>query len=326
MVNRNSLRGVVIPAVMMSAKEIFENTKNEVREEIEKYKRENVTPGLAAVLCQDDETQKMFVSLKTGDCREVGIYSECHELYRYPESEIQDRLIRLIGRLNIRDDINGILIQKPLPTFIDEYKVFRGMNPEKDVDGLTPYNKGRLMSDYNFEKDLLPCTPVGICKLLDYYNVKIEGKMAVIVGRKDLVQRPLRILLESRNATPVCVHRMTKNKYELLKEADIIISAAGRPPEIYVEDSFRLTSDMIKQDAVVVGVGVRKDKRDGKLYFDLPDAKSEAFQKIRDKTSHLTPNLNGSGLMTRGNLMNNTMIAVKIQAKRLKDGQRGYPS
>jgi methylenetetrahydrofolate dehydrogenase (NADP+)/methenyltetrahydrofolate cyclohydrolase len=246
----------------------------------------------------------MYVSMKQQDCKEVGIYSEVCEIYTCPPEAREKQLIATIEEMNIRDDITGILIQLPLPDFIDRYRPFEVLAPEKDVDGLTPYNKGKLMSRYDFKNDVLPCTAAGAIELLDRYGVEIKGKDVVIIGRSDLVGKPLWKLFEDRDATPVCCHRATKSTLQRIKEADIVVCAAGRPPEIYREDAFRLTSDMIKDGAVVIGIGARKDPITGKLYFDVD------FKDVQRKASYITPNLNGMGLMTRGRLLWNTILTT----------------
>ena len=190
----------------MSAKKLFEESKEEMRQRVNRLKKENITPGLAAIITEDDPTAKLYVSLKMKDCKEVGIHSECIEIYKQPADQREDVLIRTIRKLNIRDDVNGILVQKPLPSYVNENRIFNFLDPRKDVDGLTPYNKGILMSDYDIDNDLLPCTAVGVIKLLDHYKIDVEGMCAVIVGRSDLVGRPLRILLEKKNATVICAH------------------------------------------------------------------------------------------------------------------------
>lgn len=309
----------------MKADKIFEETKTLVKREVENFGLDNITPGLATILSADDETAKMYVGLKMEDCKEVGIYAEHHDIFALPENERENAIIKLIKKLNKRDEINGILVQKPLPSYMNEHRVFRHIDENKDVDGLTPHNKGILMSDYDIDKHLLPCTAVGIVKLLCYYKVNVEGMDVGIVGRSPLVGEPSRKLLEDMDATPVCIHRLTKSKLKILREADMIVSAAGRPPEMYQVDSFRLTSDMVKPGAVVVGIGVRKNSKDGKLYFDLPDGKSEEYKKIRDKASFITPNYNGMGLMTRGRLLINTINATKNLAESGLYRQDGYP-
>lgn len=302
---RKTGRGVVTLAVIMRAEQIFTETKERVAKEVRELKRMGITPGLAAILTMDDATAKMYVSMKQEDCREVGIHSEVCELYNFPPETREKELCRTIEEMNIRDDITGVLIQMPLPDFIDKYKPFEILAPEKDVDGLTPKNRGKLMSRYNFHKDVLPCTAAGIIELLDRYGVEMKGKDVVIVGRSDLVGKPLRKLIEDRDATPVCCHRATKTALSRIRDADIVVCAAGRPPELYKEDAFRLTSDMVSEGVVVVGVGGRKDAATGKLYFDVD------FKDVKRKASYITPNLNGVGLMTRGRLLWNTILTTR---------------
>ena len=309
----------------MSAKKLFEESKEEMRQRVNQLKKENITPGLAAIITEDDPTAKLYVSLKMKDCKEVGIHSECIEIYKQPADQREDVLIRTIRKLNIRDDINGILVQKPLPSYVNENRIFNFLDPRKDVDGLTPYNKGILMSDYDIDNDLLPCTAVGVIKLLDHYKIDVEGMCAVIVGRSDLVGRPLRILLEKKNATVICAHTKTKNKEELLKKADLIVTAAGRPPELYDTNSFRLTSDLIRNDSVVVNVGVRKSQTDGKLYFDIPNESDADYIAIMEKAYGLSPPLGSTGIMTRRHLIFNTLNATeKFKKTGVYDERRGY--
>lgn len=309
----------------MSAKKLFEESKTEIKQRVNQLKKGNITPGLAAIITENDPTAKLYVSLKMRDCLEVGIHSECIEIYNQPPEQREDILIRTIRKLNIRDDINGILVQKPLPAYVNENRVFNFLDPRKDVDGLTPYNKGILMSDYDIDKDLLPCTAVGVVKLLDHYEIDVEGMFAVIVGRSDLVGRPLRILLEKKNATVICAHTKTKNKEKLLKKADLVVTAAGRPPELYDTNSFRLTSDLIRNGAVVVNVGVRKSQTDGKLYFDIPNESDADYQAIQEKAYALSPPLGSTGIMTRRHLIFNTLNATeKFKKTGIYDERRGY--
>ncbi|WP_455281556.1 bifunctional 5,10-methylenetetrahydrofolate dehydrogenase/5,10-methenyltetrahydrofolate cyclohydrolase [[Eubacterium] cellulosolvens] len=309
----------------MSAKKLFEESKTEIKQRVNQLKKGNITPGLAAIITENDPTAKLYVSLKMRDCLEVGIHSECIEIYNQPPEQREDILIRTIRKLNIRDDINGILVQKPLPAYVNENRVFNFLDPRKDVDGLTPYNKGILMSDYDIDKDLLPCTAVGVVKLLDHYEIDVEGMFAVIVGRSDLVGRPLRILLEKKNATVICAHTKTKNKEKLLKKTDLVVTAAGRPPELYDTNSFRLTSDLIRNGAVVVNVGVRKSQTDGKLYFDIPNESDADYQAIQEKAYALSPPLGSTGIMTRRHLIFNTLNATeKFKKTGIYDERRGY--
>jgi len=297
--------------VIMRAEHIFQQTKERVAHEVREFRKVGITPGLAAILSMDDATAKMYVSMKRRDCKEVGIYSEVWELYNYAPEEREKRLCATIEELNTRDDITAILIQMPLPDFVDKHRPFEILTPEKDVDGLTPESKGKLMSRYDFEKDVLPCTAAGVVELLDRYEVELSGKNVVIIGRSDLVGKPLWKLLEDRNATPVCCHRATRNSLERIREADIVVSAAGRPPELYQEDAFRLTSSMVKHGAVVIGVGARKDPVSGKLHFDVD------FDDVASKASFITPNLKGVGLMTRGRLLWNTILTTHGLEKHL---------
>ena len=297
-------RGIDL-TVVMRAEDIFAQTKEKVAKEVRELREMGITPGLAAILPADEATAKMYVSMKQQDCKEVGIYSEVCEVYKYPPEKREKELCRVIEEMNIRDDITGILVQMPLPDPIDRHRPFELLAPEKDVDGLTPKNKGKLMSRYNFEKDVLPCTAAAVIELLDRYHVEMKGKDVVIVGRSDLVGKPLRKLFEDHDATPVCCHRATKSTMDRIKRADIVVCAAGRPPELCKEDSFRLTSDMVKEGVVVVGVGGRKDPATGKLYFDVD------FKDVKTKAAYITPNLNGIGLMTRGRLLWNTILTTR---------------
>lgn len=306
----------LLKPVVMSAKELFRIEKERIKKEVQRIKEHGYTPGLAAIIACDEprelETAKLFVSKKNEDCSEIGIYFEAHHAYRWGKEEREERIAELIERLNNRDDISGIIIQKPLPDFIDENRLVAMVDSTKDVDGLTPKNKGILVSEYDFNNDLLPCTAAGIIELLKYYNVKIEGRFAVIVGRSDLVGRPLRILLEDEDATVVCLHRKSPNSEELIKQADIVVCAAGRPPELYKEKSFRLKGDMVKEGVVAVNVGMKMDPNTRKLYFDID------FKSVSEKASYITPNLGSTGLMTRLRLLKNLMIASRSQIEKVK--------
>lgn len=302
--------------VIMSAKELFKIEKEKIKREVERIKEQGYTPGLAAIIaCEEPrelETAKLFVSKKNEDCNEIGVYFEAHHTYRWSKDGREEKIAELIEKLNNRDDISGIIIQKPLPSFINEYRLIEMIDPSKDVDGLTPKNKGILVSKYDFENDLLPCTAAGIIELLRYYKVDVEGKFAVIVGRSDLVGRPLRILLEDKNATVVCLHRKSPNTEELIRQADIVVCAAGRPPELYKEKSFRLKGDMVKEGVIAINVGMKMDPKIKKLYFDID------FKSVAEKASYITPNLGSTGLMTRLRLLKNLIIASRLQVEKVK--------
>jgi methylenetetrahydrofolate dehydrogenase (NADP+)/methenyltetrahydrofolate cyclohydrolase len=302
--------------IIMDGKALFTDVKKQIAREVRSLEEEGYTPGLAVILTSDDPvdlaTSQLFVSKKEEDCKEVHIYFEKHEIYKIREQDREKSLARLISRLNNRDDISGIIIQKPLADCLHEDKILTQIDWSKDVDGLTPCNKGRLMNGYDIKTNLLPCTAVGIVELLSHYGVENSGKEVIIIGRSDLVGRPLRVLLEQEDATVTCLHRKSPDKKGKILNADIVVCAAGRPPELFQTDSFRLTGDMIKEGAVIVGVGMKKDPVSGKLYFDVD------FDSVSVKASFVTPNLGSVGLMTRARLLQNLIIASRLQAKRVQ--------
>lgn len=300
----------------MSAKNIFKETKQRVREEVKKLEKEGITPGFEAILVDDEPTSAMYAELKKKDCEEVGIYTEICRLYETcTPDKMNERLHLEIDRVNQRDDITAALVQMPLPLYVDKYGALERLSPEKDVDGLTPYNKGVLMSNYSFDTSLLPCTPAGTIELLDAYDIDVKGMNAAIVGRSELVGKPLRKILEDRNATAICCHTGTKEetKRKILKNADLVVCAAGRPPELYKDNWFRLEADMIREGTIIIGIGVKKDAKTGKLYFDLPEGKK--FKELEKTASYITPNLGSIGLMTRGRILKNILIATNLYKK-----------
>ncbi len=290
-------------AVMMEGKPVHERIMSWARKETDALKKKKVTPTLAAILTKDDETSKVYVGMKKKDCEMVGIRSEIYEAYKREKDEgYEKRVLALIKQLNEREDVHSILIQLPLSQKLDEEKIFSILSPKKDVDGLTPYNLGKLMRGEYSETSMIPCTPKGVVKLLDYYKVPLEGRDAIVIGRSFLVGEPLRKLLQDRDVTATCLHSKTRNIDEVISSADIVVSAVGRPPELY-GNGFRLTSKMLKDDVVVVGVGVRKHS--GKMYFDLD------VDDVKKKASKVAPNIGGVGLMTRACLIENTINAAK---------------
>ncbi|GBC71618.1 Bifunctional protein FolD protein [Candidatus Calditenuaceae archaeon HR02] len=296
-------------AVIIDAKPLFQRIREEVRSEVSKLKDAGITVGLAAILAEDDPTSKLYVSKKVKDCAKTGIYSEVWEIYRHPPASRERELIKLIRELNLRHDITGILVQLPLPHYMDLYRVLACVSPEKDVDGLTPFNKGIWMSSYDPRKNLLPCTAIGILDLLDHYRIDVSGMLVVIVGRSELVGKPLHKLLLDRDATPVCVHRKSRRAAELIAEADMVICAVGRPPELCHVDPFKLTGDMIREGAIVINVGIRRDD-EGNVYYDVD------FESVCDKASYVTKN-ETVGYMTRAWLLKNTVIAARIFGEKL---------
>lgn len=289
--------------MLMNARPVYDKIIALAKKDTDKLRKSRVEPTLAAILTADDETSKVYVDMKRKDCASCGIKSEVYEAYKAEkEKDYQRRILALIKKLNGRDDVHGILIQLPLSPKLDEEKVFEALDHKKDVDSLTPYNLGKIMRGEYDNGSLVPCTPKGIMRLIDNYKIEIEGKDAVIIGRSFLVGEPLRKLLQDRDATVTCVHSKTHDISEIIQTADIVVSAVGRPPELY-GGGFRLTKDMLKRGSVVIGVGVRKDK--GKMLFDVD------VDGIKGRASFITPNIGGVGLMTRACLIENTLIAAK---------------
>ncbi|MEM2043140.1 MAG: bifunctional 5,10-methylenetetrahydrofolate dehydrogenase/5,10-methenyltetrahydrofolate cyclohydrolase [Nitrososphaerota archaeon] len=298
-------------AVIMRGKPLLLKTREEVRRRVERLKEMGITPGLAAILTEDDPTSKLYVSKKVKDCSKCGIYSEVWEVYR-ERPEVREReLMRLISTLNSRHDVSGILVQLPLPNYIDVHKVLEVVDPNKDVDGLTPTNRGRWMGRYDPERDLLPCTAIGIMELLDHYGVDVAGSLVAVVGRSDLVGKPLFKLLLDRNATPVLIHTRTRESRKIIRMADVVICAVGRPPEIYGETGFRLTGDMIRDGAVVINVGIRRTP-EGSVFYDVD------LESVLEKASFVTEN-EAVGYMTRARLLKNTVIAAERFARQLTE-------
>ncbi|MBI4010444.1 MAG: bifunctional 5,10-methylenetetrahydrofolate dehydrogenase/5,10-methenyltetrahydrofolate cyclohydrolase [Candidatus Aenigmarchaeota archaeon] len=292
--------------VIMDAKPAFEKIKNEIKSEVNSLKDKGIVPGLAAVVAGEDAISHTYVFFKQKDCQEVGINSEMVDLSKVNSNERESNAIRTIKELNERRNINGIIVQMPFPDFIDTEKIFDTLSPKKDVDCLTPFNLGKLLrGEYSYNDDLLPCTPRGVVELLKYYGIDVAGQDVAVIGRSVLVSNPLRKMLEDMDATATCYHTKSKNLLGKIKEADIIISAVGRPPEMHKDNSFRLTGEMVRNGAVIVGVGVRKYLKIDKLYFDVD------VDSMKGIASFVTPNIGGVGLMTRAMLIKNTIIACK---------------
>jgi methylenetetrahydrofolate dehydrogenase (NADP+)/methenyltetrahydrofolate cyclohydrolase len=294
---------------MMSASQLAVSVKQTVSKEVMKLKVEGVTPKLVALLIGKDPVSRTYVDLKKNDCAEVGILSEVRDLSsdEFSSSDI----IETVRELNADPYVHAVIPQMPFDGKVSEELLFSTLSPDKDVDGLTPYNLGKLIrSEYDLDASLLPCTPKGATLLCKYYGVPFEGAEVVIVGRGILVGEPLRKLLQDLNATVTCCHTKTRDLAGKLKSADIIVTASGRPPEMFGDKGFRLTGDMVKQDSTVVSVGVRKDPKTGKMLFDVDLA------SLKGKCKFLTPNTGGVGVMTRACLLQNTVIAASRQTRK----------
>ncbi|MEN2998167.1 MAG: bifunctional methylenetetrahydrofolate dehydrogenase/methenyltetrahydrofolate cyclohydrolase FolD [Brevinematia bacterium] len=243
---------------------------------------------LAVILVGNNPASRVYVSAKTRECREVGIETKDFFL---PEDTREDELLRIIGELNRDDDVDGILVQLPLPKHIDEFRIITSVSPFKDVDGFHPENIGRLAIGKPFVE---PCTPKGIIRLMEYYNIPIEGKRAVIVGRSNIVGRPLSLMLLHRNATVTICHSKTSDLAEVTRSADILVVAVGKP--------FFVKSNMVKEGAVVIDVGINRVELEGKskVVGDVD------FEDVKNLCSFITPVPGGVGPMTRAMLLENT--------------------
>lgn len=280
-------------AKLISGKAVSANVKEKVKNEISLLKSEKgIIPGLAVVLVGEDPASRVYVNNKKKACAEVGIYSE---EYCLPEQTSQEELMKLINSLNAKKEINGILVQLPLPKHIDEKAVIEAISPEKDVDAFHTINVGKIMlGSYSF----LPCTPAGIMELLDSENIEIAGKSCVIIGRSNIVGKPMAMLMLHRDATVTICHSKTQNLKEICSQADILVAAVGRPNFV--------TADMVKDGAAVIDVGINRTA-EGKLCGDVD------FSQVEPNASYITPVPGGVGPMTIAMLMKNTLTAAKIQ-------------
>lgn len=274
-------------AEIINGKELAKEIRLNLKEIVEK---ENLTPKLAVILCGDDEASKVYVRNKSKACDEVGIE---FEEFLLPSTTTQKELLDLIDKLNQDKEIDGILLQSPIPKGLNIEEAFEKIKPEKDVDGFNPYNVGKLCIG---EDGFIPCTPYGIMKMFEKYNINLEGKKAVIVGRSNIVGKPMAQCLLSKNATVTICHSRTKDLKEELKDADIVIAAVGKRNVI--------KADMIKEGAVVIDVGMNRND-EGKLCGDVD------FEEISKKASFITPVPGGVGPMTVAMLMENVVKACK---------------
>ncbi|MFB5685735.1 bifunctional methylenetetrahydrofolate dehydrogenase/methenyltetrahydrofolate cyclohydrolase FolD [Bacillus cereus] len=277
-------------AVIIKGNEVAEKKRAQLTEEVVKLKEQGIVPGLAVILVGEDPASRSYVKGKEKGCEQVGIYSELIEL---PETITEERLLAEIDRLNGDDRINGILVQLPLPKHIEEKAIIERISPEKDVDGFHPISVGRMMTG---QDTFLPCTPHGIVELVKETNFDISGKHVVVIGRSNIVGKPVGQLFLNENATVTYCHSKTQNMKELSKLADILIVAVGRPKMI--------TADYIKEGAVVIDVGVNRLET-GKLCGDVD------FDNVLDVAGYITPVPKGVGPMTITMLLHNTVESAK---------------
>ena len=274
--------------MIISGKDLAVEVKNDVAEKVKKYAAEyGRPPHLVVILVGENPASVSYVAGKGRDAEEVGFKNTT---IRKPESITEEELLGLIAELNADDEVDGLLVQLPLPKHISEAKVIEAISKEKDVDGFHPLNVASLWQKLPC---LLPCTPKGIIKLLDKAGVQIEGKKAVVIGRSNIVGLPVSKLLLDRNATVTIAHSRTKKLAQVTSEADILVVAIGRPKFV--------TADMVGEGAAVIDVGVNRDPQTGKLCGDVD------FEACKEKASVITPVPGGVGPMTRACLMENTL-------------------
>ena len=277
-------------AVLMDGKALAQKVRENVKNEVEKLKEEGINPKLSVIMVGNDSASAVYVKNKSNACQKAGI--EFDE-YLLPEDTKEDDLIELIEKLNNDDSVHGILLQSPVPKHINIDRAFDTISPKKDVDGFNAVNVGRLTIGQDC---FISCTPYGVIKLLEEYNIEIEGKRAVVIGRSNIVGKPMLQCLLSKNATVTVCHSRTKDLASVVREADIVVAAIGKPNFI--------TGDMIKEGAAIIDVGINR-MDDGKLIGDVNFAEAEP------KASYITPVPGGVGPMTIAMLVENVVKAAK---------------
>lgn len=277
---------------LIDGKELSKKIREELKLESNKLREKGIIPKLAVILVGDDSASKVYVKNKNKACQEVGV--EFEEILLDTTTTMEE-LLNIIDKLNERKDINGILLQSPIPKGLNIQEAFERIDQKKDVDGFNPINVGKLMIGQDC---FISCTPYGIIKMLEAYNIQIEGKHAVIIGRSNIVGKPLSQCLLNKHATVTVCHSRTRNIAEITRTADILISAVGKINMV--------TENMVKDGAVVIDVGMNVND-EGKLVGDVD------FEKVKEKASYITPVPGGVGPMTIAMLMNNVIKAAKLQ-------------
>jgi methylenetetrahydrofolate dehydrogenase (NADP+)/methenyltetrahydrofolate cyclohydrolase len=275
---------------LINGKELAKKIRGELKIEVDELRKKGIIPKLAVIMVGNDKASEVYVRNKSKACNEIGIEFEEFLL----DSNIkQEELINLINELNARKDIHGILLQSPIPEHLNIREAFNTIDYAKDVDGFNPINVGKLSIG---EDCFISCTPHGVVKMLEEYNIPVEGKRAVIIGRSNIVGKPLIQCMLNKNATVTVCHSKTKNIEEITREADILIAALGKPKFV--------KADMVKENAVVIDVGINRNE-EGKLVGDVD------FENVSKKASYITPVPGGVGPMTIAMLMNNVVKAAK---------------
>lgn len=282
-------------AIILDGKLTAQKIRKELKNKVEELKANGIVPKLAVIMIGNDIGSKIYVKNKSKACEEIGIE---YEEYLRDEDIAMPELLDLIAELNNRKDVHGILLQSPIPKHLDINLAIKTISPEKDVDGFHPINVGKLVLG---QETFVSCTPFGVIKLLEEYNISLEGKNAVIIGRSNIVGKPLIQCLLNKNATVTVCHSKTKNLKEITKQADILIVAMGQANFV--------TIDMVKPGAVVVDVGINRNA-EGKVCGDVD------FENVEKVASYITPVPGGVGPMTIAMLMNNIVKSAKNSVDR----------
>lgn len=277
-------------AVIIDGKALSAKLKNQMKEKVDTLKATGINPCLAVIIVGENPASKVYVNNKKKSCAELGIESL---EYALPEETTEEELLKIIDELNNNENVDGILCQLPLPSHICEKNIINSISPEKDVDAFHPENVGHIMiGDYTF----LPCTPAGVMEMLKEYEIDVAGKNCVVVGRSNIVGKPMTMLLLKENATVTVCHSRTKDLASFTRQADVLVSAVGKPGLI--------TDDMVKENAVVIDVAINR-LENGKLCGDVD------FENVKEKASFITPVPGGVGPMTIAVLMKNTVTAAE---------------
>ena len=277
-------------AIIIDGKEVARKTRESLKSKVEELKKKNISPKLAVIMVGEDPASKIYVRNKSKACEELGIE---YEEFLLKEETTQQELLDLINKLNQDNSVHGILLQSPIPEHLDINEAFRTITPEKDVDGFNPVNVGKLVLG---QDTFISCTPFGVIKMLEEYNIEIEGKNAVVLGRSNIVGKPMLQCLLNKHATVTICHSKTKNLKEVTKNADILVAAIGKAKFV--------TKDMVKPGAVVIDVGINRNE-EGKVCGDVD------FEEVEKIAGYITPVPGGVGPMTIAMLMTNIVKAVE---------------
>lgn len=278
---------------ILDGKALAQQIEIEIQKEVESLSQKGITPGLAVMLVGSDPASQSYVNMKAKACKRTGIYSITHEM---PENIQQESLLQTIAMLNQNPNIDGILVQLPLPKHIDTTAVLEAIAPHKDVDGFHPFNMGRVFANL---ESFVPATPMGVLTLLKHYKIPLQGKNVVIVGASNIVGKPLGALFLNENATITLCHIYTQDLAKHTKEADILCVAVGKPNLI--------TKDMVKEGAIVVDIGISR-LQDGRIVGDVD------FENVAPLCEFITPVPGGVGPMTIASLLQNTLKSAKLRS------------